>query len=348
MGRRSTVLVAVAVALVGLAVGVGLDLVDDGDEAASAPPAADPCLSDPPLVAVDGTDQIASGLSHVLVVRPDGARARATPDDWVATEPDVDPSGSRLVVVRADGDYESAGPGSTALWTLGLDGSDPVPVTAGEWYDSSPRWSPDGATIALVRTSYDDAVEPGEGPLFPVVRVVVVAAGGSEPRELARADGGTSLVAPEWSPDGSRLAYVRRERDPSGRPAAATLWTVGADGSGAVEVGPVEPATRSIDWHPDGDRLLVSSLPSSSSGSMALVDLATGTSTVLSRGATWGRWSRGGTHVVHHTQVGEVQTTGWSLVERPLDGTTLGPTRDLAVDTGFFYDYYGLSVAPCA
>jgi Tol biopolymer transport system component len=347
MGRRATVLVALAVALAGLAIGLGLDLVDDGDSAGSAgsapssapaPPTGDPCRDDPPLVAVDGTDQVASGRSHVLVVRPDGSRARATPDDWVATEPDVAPDGQRLVVVRADGDYESAGPEATGLWTIGLDGSDPQPVTAGDWYDTSPRWSPDGTTIALVRTSYAEVVEN---------RIVVVAAGGSEPRELARADGDTQVRAPAWSPDGSRLAYVRQSRDPSGRPEAATLWTVGADGTGAVEVGPVDPDATSVDWHPDGDRLLVGSLVSSESGSLALVDLATGTSTVLAREATWGRWSRAGTHVVHHTLVGEGRTSSWSLVERPLDGTTLGPPRDLDVDTAFFYGYYGLAVAPC-
>ncbi len=333
MRRRSTALVAAAVAVVGLAVGIGIDLVDDGDETSSAP-SSDPCLDRPPLVAVAGNVPGAVGQAQVTVLRPDGARAVAT-GDWVATDPDLAPTGDRLVVTRADGDYESAGPSSETLWTVGLDGADPQPLTEGDVYDTAASWSPDGATVAFVR------IEPD------TTRVMVVPATGGEPTELVAAAGFRTLDAPAWSPDGSRLAHVRRQLGPNGEIVGAELWTVAADGSGATRLADVDGSATSLDWHPDGSRVLVSAHVGERTGNLAVVDAATGSRTPVARDATFGQWSRRGTHIVHFTRTGVTREADWRLVESPFAGGALGDARDLGI-TDYLYGYFGLSVGACA
>ena len=318
MRRRSTALLAAAtVAVAGLAVVVVLDPADDGDETSSAP-TDDPCAAAPPLVAVAGVvvpEEI--GMPRVTVIRPDGSRAVVT-GDWVATHPEISPDGERLVVTRADGDYESAGPAAETLWTIGLDGADPVPVTEGDVHDLAAAWSPDGATLAFVRATYRTTT------------VMTVPAAGGEAAALVPADGLDRFGDVAWSPDGSRLAFLRERLADDGRTAATSLWTVAADGSDPTRVADVEPGAARLDWHPDGDRILVSA-HRGDGGRLAVVDLATGESTVVARDATLGRWSRRGTRIVHYTRASGPPEEPWRLVESELDGEAVSDPRELGL-----------------
>ena len=90
---------------------------------------ADGCGGDPPVVAFDHetTDPergIGGGVPEVSVVSATGDVEMVT-GSWVASQAAFAPDGRHLVVVRADGDYESAGPQATSLWVMGTDGSEP-------------------------------------------------------------------------------------------------------------------------------------------------------------------------------------------------------------------------------
>jgi dipeptidyl aminopeptidase/acylaminoacyl peptidase len=80
-------------------------------------------------------------------------------------------------------------------------GSEPVQLTDGDFEDSGPAWSPDGATLAFV-----SAREP-DWDTEMVSDVYLVATEGGEPRRLTR--GGGSIDGVSWSPDGARLAVQR-------------------------------------------------------------------------------------------------------------------------------------------
>jgi dipeptidyl aminopeptidase/acylaminoacyl peptidase len=340
MDRRMTVLVAVAVALTGLGVGVGVAVVDDGTTTDET--SADACLTTPPLVAVAGNPpDRGPGSAEVTVIRPDGSRSVVTPPDWVATGPDVSPDGRRLALVRAVGDYESAGPGAEHLWTMGIGGSDPRQLTEGAVSDRDPAWSPDGHTIAFVRS---DAARTS---------ILTVPADGGSPTEVVvgeGAPGGPAIVlrAPEWSPTGDRLVYVRQQVGPTGGTTGTELWSIGADGSGATRRAErIDPSATTLDWHPDGTRVLVSS----NQGGMRAVDLATGIGTTLGTDTGFARWSRRGTHVVHLAATSRSQETPVALVETPVtgvEGAPLGEARDLGHTDGFPYPYFSVSVAPCS
>ncbi len=71
--------------------------------------------------------------------------------NWRA-RPDYSPDGGRIV-------YSSyLGRNWLQLWLMGGDGGEPFPLTYGDWDESGPRWSPDGAHIAFIsnRAGYTD------------------------------------------------------------------------------------------------------------------------------------------------------------------------------------------------
>ena len=88
------------------------------------------------------------------------------------------------------------------LFTVRADGSsEPVQLTAGDFEDSAPAWSPDGATLAFVSARHPD------WDLEMANDVYLVEAVGGEPRRLTQ--GGGSFGRVSWAPDGARLAATR-------------------------------------------------------------------------------------------------------------------------------------------
>jgi dipeptidyl aminopeptidase/acylaminoacyl peptidase len=87
------------------------------------------------------------------------------------------------------------------LFVVPADGSaEPTQLTAGDFEDHSPAWSPDGETIAFASARHED------WDLELVTDVYLVGAAGGEPRRLTQGGGGVGSIA--WLPDG-RLAVDR-------------------------------------------------------------------------------------------------------------------------------------------
>jgi hypothetical protein len=71
------------------------------------------------------------GLAEVVIVSSSGSVSPIT-GDWVAVQPSFSPAGDEVVVVRAEGDYESSGPDHSELWVVGAEGLH-VNDTSGRW-----------------------------------------------------------------------------------------------------------------------------------------------------------------------------------------------------------------------
>src|SRR5262249_26213188 len=69
---------------------------------------------------------------------------------WIA-DPQISPDGSRIAFVRV-WINKKADRYDTALWIVGVNGSPSWQLTAGP-RDSNPRWSPDGRTLAFIRSA---------------------------------------------------------------------------------------------------------------------------------------------------------------------------------------------------
>jgi WD40-like Beta Propeller Repeat len=315
LARHRRRVAVIGVAVVGLVGGTAVAASRSGDEQVT---------TDCTQVAVN---RGADGLAEVVVVPADG-EARLVTGDWVATEPSLSPDGREVVVVRAEGDYESSGPESTSLWVVGTDGGGERQLTDGPW-DDQPAWSPDGSHVAY--TEFD-----GQS-----ARVLVVPADGGEPRVVAE-DPGTPFTAPAWSPDGRRLAVIGH-LDGEAYGAGFTLWTVEPDGSGLREHGSVGGA-RSLDWHPDGTSLLASG-----GGGVHLVDIAAGEARQVEVNAPLAAWSADGEEVFFIADNGDEPGSQWRLAAGHIEGDTL--VRDRFVGRNLddhIYPDFGIDAGRCA
>lgn len=126
-------------------------------------------------------------------------RAPMTPTDmWNIKRigaPQVSPDGRRAVFTVTTYDIE-ANRGSSDIYMLNLDGSEPFRFTRHPASDSSPVWSPDGKSIAFVSRRDGDAA----------AQLYVIPADGGEARRITNLP--VAVSAPQWFPDGERIAFV--------------------------------------------------------------------------------------------------------------------------------------------
>ncbi|HEY3749795.1 MAG TPA: serine hydrolase, partial [Pseudonocardiaceae bacterium] len=104
-----------------------------------------------------------------------------------------------------------------------------------------PAISPDGSRIAYVLRTQDTAADK------PVTSLWRVGTAGGDPSRLTR---GTGDSAPVWSPDGTRLAFLR-----SGGDGPAQLWTLPADGGEPKQLTSLPLGAGAAVWSADGSRL---------------------------------------------------------------------------------------------
>src|SRR5688500_4223147 len=112
---------------------------------------------------------------------------------WVG-DPQISPDGSLVACTRVTVDRE-ADEYRTDLWLVPTSGEPRRQITFGP-YDSQPRWSPDGRTLAFVRSR--ESGKPGQLHLLSMA--------GGEAVALTTLERGAT--APAWSPDGRQLAFL--------------------------------------------------------------------------------------------------------------------------------------------
>ena len=102
----------------------------------------------------------------------------------------------------------------------------PVELTSGEpgQWDEHPRYSPDGSKI-LFESDRSDRSTPG---------IWTMNAGGTNPVQVPIV--ALSATDPTWSPDGSRIAFVRHTLEGAGDVILSDVWTVKLDGTELTQV----------------------------------------------------------------------------------------------------------------
>jgi Tol biopolymer transport system component len=137
---------------------------------------------------------------RIAIMRSDGSSASVVPHtgmgDW--RMPDWSPTG-RICHIR----YPVDAGGTSELFIMDSDGSRAIRLTNNTHEERTPRFSPDGSTIAF----------SSRAPMG--WEVWLVAADGSERHKFAN---GTS---PTWSPDGLWIAFVGPG---SGKAGYSTIW----------------------------------------------------------------------------------------------------------------------------
>ena len=116
---------------------------------------------------------------------------------------------------------------------------------------SAPRISPDGSRVAYV---VSETKMEKDKEWKNVSQVWVVPSAGGKPRQYTRGD--KSATAPEWSPDGTMIAFLSdREKD-----GERQVWMMMADGGEAWAVTSHKGGVTGFRFSPDGKRLVLTAV----------------------------------------------------------------------------------------
>ncbi|HEV8132178.1 MAG TPA: S9 family peptidase, partial [Acidobacteriota bacterium] len=117
--------------------------------------------------------------------------------NWIA-DPQISPDGSQVAFVKVSANQKKDGY-DTSLWLVATSGlKEPRPLTAGP-RDLSPRWSPEGKSIAFIRAAEK------EGKPQPA-QIYILSMEGGEARPITDLSKGTG--SPVWSPEGKTIVFT--------------------------------------------------------------------------------------------------------------------------------------------
>ena len=132
-------------------------------------------------------------------------RALMPADYWALrfiTEMRLSPDGGLLAYVLRSSDRE-ANETRSAIWLLDTATGQSRQLTSGEKRDTSPRWSPDGRTLAFISDREDQTAQ---------LYTIALAGGEAQRRTLTRRGAGE----PFWSPDGAWIGFTAEVRPGEG------------------------------------------------------------------------------------------------------------------------------------
>lgn len=296
------VLVAVVAFVVAIA-GIGFAAISFGGSERPSESAGGPVgvANGPIYFRVGGGE----GGSRVDSIEPDGSRRRVVFPNEVNVHYDrisFSPDGTRIA-------FDSYLVDEYGIETANTDGTDVARLTDGV-NDSWASWSPDGSRIVFSSTRYDPAIEGCE-PGFPhefrcPTDIYVMDGDGSSVVRLTDDPAGEFM--PRWSPDGTRIAFVR-QGEASGTYEA--VFTMRPDGT---DVRQISSGKRGSDfwpsWSPDGTKVVFAAI----------------------RNEDWGIWVVDADGSNEHMIFGG---TGAGYVDNPVwspDGTLIAFVGNLTVD----------------
>lgn len=189
--------------------------------------------------------EIQSGLWSLP--RGGGKAVPLTPAGLEPNRPTYSPAGDLIAFCAYRG-------GGFHLWTMRPDGTELKQRTDGPWDDRAPAWSPDGTRLAFGSERGGDPGSPVNGCPYRV-HVLDLGSGdvtrvtGLPGQDGPLQDGTWEDFDPTWSPDGTRLLFVRAKVVTTGTTPSAesrTIAAVAADGTGPVTVEHTETAAAQV------------------------------------------------------------------------------------------------------
>jgi dipeptidyl aminopeptidase/acylaminoacyl peptidase len=187
-----------------------------------------------------------------------------TPEDYYAFEfvgdPHLSPGGRWVAYVVTTVDQRQ-NRRLSQVWLGATDGSRPPrQLTTSTQSSSSPRWSPDGRTLAFLSSRPSNDPAPSQGPAQSSPPTQTNAQGTSQPAQASPQASGTP--APASSPATAGTATTPGVSSAQQTAAAdsqprAQVWALSLEGGEARRVTNLKNGVGNFDWSPDSTRLVV-------------------------------------------------------------------------------------------
>jgi RNA polymerase sigma factor (sigma-70 family) len=145
-------------------------------------------------------------------------------------EPSLSPDGTKIAFVIRSQTHQSS-----QIFTANADGSGPKQLTEGQYFNWTPRWSPDGKKFVFETTRNDSPATHVAGGYRDIY---VMDSDGQNQTNLTR---NTFGHHPSWSPDGKSIAYMARG-----------IIVMKADGSDKQNISQGKTRDSEPVWSPDG------------------------------------------------------------------------------------------------
>jgi Tol biopolymer transport system component len=148
-----------------------------------------------------------------------------------------DPKADKLLVVSMEGGVDKSG-----IYSMNADGTGRTKIKTPEGVAVDPALASDGKRLAF--TLMDQKSSRAD--------IHVANADGSEAKKVTACEEKQIAFAPNWSPDGKRIAYSVMKMPEGGPPDNGAIFVIDADGKNSKQIG----AGMLPTWSPDGKRIL--------------------------------------------------------------------------------------------